>query len=125
MTAWLVLAGGDANLAFREDEELKPYKEKSKASLFCASLDDDSFTIPAWTQDSSCQDASLDGGNLSVMMATTQPAATSVINDLKLTESTDSLLDYASTSSTPHKDRDTAVAKTASPASTASQTSPR
>ena len=72
-TTWLALAGGDANLAFREDEELKPYKKKSKASLFCASLDDDSFTIPAWTQDSSYRDANFEGHNLAAMMASTQP----------------------------------------------------
>ncbi|KAL0036131.1 hypothetical protein WJX79_004650 [Trebouxia sp. C0005] len=57
--------GGDAHLAFREDEELKPYKKKSQASLYSATLDDDSFTIPAWKHDTfeqqmsshQCQDA--------------------------------------------------------------------
>ena len=49
-----LLPGGDANLAFREDEELKPYKKKSRASLYSASLDDDEpFTIPAWKNDDS------------------------------------------------------------------------
>lgn len=43
--------GGDANLAFREDEELKPYKKKIQASLYSASLSDESFTIPAWKDD--------------------------------------------------------------------------
>lgn len=41
------LIGGSANLAFREDEELKPYKKKSQAILLSASLDDSCFTIPA------------------------------------------------------------------------------
>lgn len=39
--------GGSANLAFREDEVLKPYKKKSQAILLSASLDDSCFTIPA------------------------------------------------------------------------------
>lgn len=39
--------GGSANLAFREDEELKPYKKKKRALLLSASLDDTCFTIPA------------------------------------------------------------------------------
>jgi len=47
----LLIPGGDAHLAFREDEELKPYKKKSQASLYSATLDDDSFTIPAWKHD--------------------------------------------------------------------------
>lgn len=34
-------------MAFREDEELKPYKKKTQAILLSASLDDSSFTIPA------------------------------------------------------------------------------
>lgn len=42
------LVGGSANLAFREDEQLKPYKKSSQAILLSASLDDSSFTIPAW-----------------------------------------------------------------------------
>ena len=42
------LIGGSANLAFREDEQLKPYKKKSEAVLLSAILDDSSFTIPAW-----------------------------------------------------------------------------
>lgn len=44
----LVLIGGTANLAFREDEQLKPYKKKGRAILLSASLDDSSFTILAW-----------------------------------------------------------------------------
>lgn len=35
-------------MAFREDEQLKPYKKKSQAILLSASLDDSSFTISAW-----------------------------------------------------------------------------
>ena len=35
-------------MAFREDEQLKPYKKKSRAILLSASLDDSSFAIPAW-----------------------------------------------------------------------------
>ena len=42
------MTGGSANLAFREDEELKPYSKNSQASLLSASLDDEGFTIPAW-----------------------------------------------------------------------------
>ncbi|KAL3153952.1 hypothetical protein ABBQ32_013512 [Trebouxia sp. C0010 RCD-2024] len=39
--------GGTANIAFREDEELQPYKKKNRALLLSASLDDAWFTIPA------------------------------------------------------------------------------
>ena len=42
------MTGGSANLAFRENEELKPYKKKSGAVLLSASLEDACFTIPAW-----------------------------------------------------------------------------
>lgn len=42
-----VLLGGTANIAFREDEELQPYKKKNRALLLSASLDDAWFTIPA------------------------------------------------------------------------------
>ena len=47
--------GGHANLAFREDEDLKPYKKKNCISVFSAGLDEDSFTIPAVKNDATVE----------------------------------------------------------------------
>ena len=47
----LGLTGGSANLAFRENEQLKPYEKSSRVILLSANLDDSSFTIPAWQAD--------------------------------------------------------------------------
>ena len=83
----LPLSGGDANLAFREDEELKPYRKKSCASMLSASLNDDSFTIPAWKDGALQQPPSTDrcqaaAGNRHVMQANiAQPADISAMSD--------------------------------------------
>lgn len=47
--------GGHANLAFRENEDLKPYQKKNCISVFSADLDEDSFTIPAVKNDATIE----------------------------------------------------------------------
>ena len=102
-----MLAGGDANLAFREDEELRPYKKKSRPSLFCGSLDDDdSFTIPAWTQDSRYRSASRADSCQSIL-------------DKMSTDDDDCI--YATPSSSPARSEDVSIGCTPSPCKSATR----
>lgn len=60
-------AGGHANLAFREHEDLQPYKKKSAIAVFSADLNEDSFMIPAIRGDATSETQSLALHSMSAM----------------------------------------------------------
>ena len=89
---WTHLTGGSANLAFREDEELKPIcKKKSQAALLSASLDDDCFTIPAWKAGAPSQDTPSHG-----MTEQGEPGSGAISNHADSDADTESMLTASS-----------------------------
>lgn len=119
----LLKPGGDAHLAFREDEELKPYKKKSRASLYSATLDDDSFTIPAWKHDTSEQQMSSHWCQAAMSDGTVQQADHADNGDLHTHPPQNDLAGDVLDESVPLHSLHPATRPTV--ADTASQTSPR
>ena len=119
----LLTPGGDAHLAFREDEELKPYKKKSQASLYSATLDDDSFTIPAWKYDTFEQQMSSHWCQAAMSGGTAQQADHTDDGGLHTHPPENDLADGALNEFVPLYSLHAATRPTV--ADTASQTSPR
>ncbi len=119
----LLTPGGDTHLAFREDEELKPYKKKSQASLYSATLDDDSFTIPAWKHDIFEQQMSNHLCQAAMTGGTVQQADYTDDGGLHTHPPENDLADDVLNESVPLHSLHTATLPTV--ADTASQTSPR
>jgi len=119
----LLTPGGDAHLAFREDEELKPYKKKSQASLYSATLDDDSFTIPAWKHDTFEQQMSSHLCQAAMTGGTVQQADHTEDGGLHTHPPENDMADDVLNESVPLHSLQPATLPTV--ADTASQTSPR
>ena len=119
----LLTPGGDAHLAFREDEELKPYKKKNQASLYSATLDDDSFTIAAWKHDTFEQKKSSHWCQAAMSGGTVQQADYTDDGGLHTHPPEHDLADDALNGTVPQHSLLPATRPTV--ADTASQTSPR
>lgn len=117
------VAGGHANLAFREYEDLKPYKKKSCISVFSADLQDNSFTISAVKGNSRAE--------ASDSTSALQPSGNDNTADKQTLPAMHYTSEHADSEPNPQAPLGIAAATTESPAlqrpvaHTASQTSPK